>query len=76
LHNRQLGWAFIEYQKLPIKRIAINYRKTLKLCGAYKIYAYDAAYLELSQRLGLPLLTFDDGMKEIADKMKIKLQEI
>ena len=38
---------------------------------SYKIYAYDAFYLETAKRLNLPLLTFDNGMKRIGIDMGI-----
>ena len=39
---------------------------TLNLARRYKLSAYDAAYLELSLRLGLPLATLDSDLTKAA----------
>lgn len=39
---------------------------TLNLARRYKLSAYDAAYLELSQRTGIPLATLDAGLAKAA----------
>lgn len=38
----------------------------LHVARSYHLSAYDAAYLELAIRLGLPLASLDDGLKRIA----------
>jgi predicted nucleic acid-binding protein len=47
--------------------------KTLHIARAYNLTSYDAAYLELAQRLNLPLATLDKKMKEAAKKAGISL---
>jgi len=59
------------FQKLPIKVIEINLEKSLEIAWDYKIYAYDAFYLEAAKRLGLPLLTFDNKMRKIGKEIGI-----
>jgi predicted nucleic acid-binding protein len=39
---------------------------TLNLARRYKLSAYDAAYLELALRTGLPLATLDAGLAKAA----------
>jgi predicted nucleic acid-binding protein len=39
---------------------------TLNLARRYKLSAYDAAYLELALRMGLPLATLDAGLAKAA----------
>ena len=39
---------------------------TLNLARRYKLSAYDAAYLELAQRTGLPLATLDANLAKAA----------
>jgi len=39
---------------------------TLNLARRYKLSAYDAAYLELAQRTGLPLATLDGNLAKAA----------
>ncbi|MGS0741639.1 type II toxin-antitoxin system VapC family toxin [Glaciimonas sp. GG7] len=43
-------------------------RDTLQLARRYNLSAYDAAYLELALREGLPLATLDDGLVKAIKK--------
>jgi len=43
------------------------------LALAYDLTAYDAAYLEMAARRGLPLATLDDDLKRAARKLKVVL---
>jgi predicted nucleic acid-binding protein len=45
---------------------------TLQLARRYKLSAYDASYLELSLRLGLPLATLDVDLQKAAKKAGVK----
>lgn len=49
---------------------ALSY--TLQLARRYKLSAYDASYLELSLRLGLPLATLDVDLQKAAKKAGVK----
>ncbi len=45
---------------------------TLNLARRYKLSAYDAAYLELALRSGLPLATLDHDLEKAAKKAGVK----
>jgi predicted nucleic acid-binding protein len=45
--------------------------ETLQLAEAYRLTAYDAAYLELAHRRALPLATLDEEMRVAADAVGI-----
>lgn len=45
---------------------------TLQLARRYKLSAYDASYLELALRLGVPLATLDQDMSKAASKAGVK----
>lgn len=45
---------------------------TLQLARRYKLSAYDASYLEVSLRLGLPLATLDEDLQKAAKKAGVK----
>jgi predicted nucleic acid-binding protein len=49
------------------------WRETLQFAEAYHLTAYDAAYLELAQRRGLPLATLDAEMRVAAGALGIAL---
>lgn len=45
---------------------------TLQLARRYKLSAYDASYLELALRSGLPLATLDEDLQKAAKKAGVK----
>lgn len=46
---------------------------TLQLARRYRLSAYDASYLELALRLGIPLATLDEDLQKAAKKAGVKL---
>ncbi|MFP3040663.1 type II toxin-antitoxin system VapC family toxin [Treponema primitia] len=65
--------AFEYFERIPIKRIEIDVKRALEIAWDYKIYAYDACYLESAKRLDLPLLTFDGNMARIGKELGITI---
>jgi len=59
------------FQKIPIKLVENNLEDVIEIAWAYKIYAYDAFYLETAKKLNIPLLTFDTGMQNIGIELGI-----
>jgi len=45
----------------------------LMSCRAHRLTAYDATYLDLAVRRGLPLATLDGDLRKIARKLRIAL---
>lgn len=45
---------------------------TLQLARRLKLSAYDASYLELALRLGMPLATLDEDLQKAAKKVGVK----
>jgi len=45
---------------------------TLQLARRYGLSAYDASYLELALRLGMPLATLDEDLRKAAKKAGVK----
>jgi len=67
--------AYKAYVSIPIRNIKVDIEKALKIACKYKIYAYDAYYLETAYRLKLPLITFDEIMKKAGLNMGINILE-
>jgi predicted nucleic acid-binding protein len=65
--------AYIFFKKIPVKTVEIDIEKALEIAWEYKIYAYDACYLEAATRLNLPLLTFDGNMIKVGKELGIKI---
>ncbi len=49
---------------------------TLNLARGHKLSDYDAAYLELAIRRGLPLATIDDGLRVAANSVGVAMFEV
>lgn len=47
------------------------WRVVLELAEAQKLSAYDASYLELAKRRGLPLVTFDAKLRAAAKRLHV-----
>jgi predicted nucleic acid-binding protein len=64
---------------LPItvdgETVARAWTDTLSLARAHDLTAYDAAYLELALRLGLPLATLDAQLKSAAQTVGVPLYQ-
>ena len=64
---------FEYYERISIRQVEIDFKKVLEIAWYYKIYSYDACYLEVAKRLGLPLLTFDGNMAKIGKELGINI---
>jgi predicted nucleic acid-binding protein len=50
-----------------------SFNRILALSRAYKLSSYDAAYLELAVRKGLPLATLDKNLQKAAKKADVSI---
>jgi predicted nucleic acid-binding protein len=51
----------------------VQWRALVTLAEQYRLTAYDAAYLELAQRAGLPLATLDGDLRKAAQAAAVAL---
>ena len=58
---------FDQLKLIHIKMVEIDIEKALEIAWEYKLYAYDAFYLEAAKRLHLPLVTFDDTIYRVGN---------
>lgn len=49
------------------------FNRTMALSRIYKLSSYDAAYLELAMREGIPLATLDKNLRKAATKANVEL---
>ena len=71
ISEEELFKAYKKYLSIPIRIINVNIEKALKIACKYKIFAYDAYYLEIAHRLKLPLISFDEQMKKVGVHLNI-----
>lgn len=74
LEQAQKSFSILEV--IPLTLEQANIAQALALSCRFNIYAYDAYYLEIAQRLRIPLLTLDQQMKSIGHSLHIKLLEV
>jgi predicted nucleic acid-binding protein len=69
--------ALIHLARLPIaidaETDAHAWTTTLQLADSFQLTLYDAAYLELALRLGLPLATLDSALRPAAAALGLTL---
>jgi predicted nucleic acid-binding protein len=65
--------AYKTFTAIPLRAIKTNVVNALKIACKYKIYAYDAYYLETAYRLKLPLITFDESMQKTGVELGIAI---
>lgn len=49
------------------------FHQTLSLAQTHQLTTYDAAYLELAMRLGLPLATKDKALRKVCEQLHVPL---
>ncbi len=66
-----------QLENLPIQVDSLTshkaFTRTLALSRIYKLSSYDAAYLELAIREGLPIATLDKDLRKAAKKADVKI---
>lgn len=70
LFRLRLDALRIEVDRESDRRIADD---VVSLCRSHNLTSYDATYLELARRRGLPLATLDADVKKAARKLHISL---
>ena len=64
------------YRKIPIRFIDIDLKNVLTISEDNNIYAYDAYFIECAIKQKAKLLTLDNKLKTIAEKLHIKTIEV
>lgn len=64
--------VYHEFSRIPIRLVEPDISNSIVIAGESDSYAYDCYYLNIASQMVLPLFTFDDKMKETAEKRGIK----
>ena len=72
-HEVASAWEAV--QVIPVDLQTIDMRSALEVAVHYRIYAYDAYFLECALSLRSPLLTLDRGLWRVARELGIELLE-
>ena len=71
--------ALLVYQctmEIPVELRTVAIGNALEIACVNNIYAYDAYFLECALGLRAPLLTLDKKMREVAQRLGIKILEV
>lgn len=68
--------AIAIYQQIPIRFVEVELEESLKIADELGVYAYDAYLLRSAVKYNLPLLTLDQGLKEQAERLGVKVIEV
>ena len=71
----QMAAAWDSVAAVPVELAGVDVHAALLLAGHFRIYAYDAYFLQCSLETKCPLLTLDRGMKRVAKQLDIRLVE-
>jgi predicted nucleic acid-binding protein len=75
LNEREILRAFDLTQRIAVRLVSVKIHESIKIALQFKIYAYDAYYLQCCIENKLPLISLDDRMCEIGRKLEIKVVE-
>lgn len=68
--------GFVIFKNIPLRLIEPDFINSLKLSKRYKMYAYDAYFLDCALRYNAPLLTLDKKLQIMANTLNIKTLEV
>jgi predicted nucleic acid-binding protein len=64
------------YQSISLEIVDINLKDAIRLAGKYNIYAYDAYILQCAIEYGLPLISLDSKLVDVARQEGIQVIEV
>jgi predicted nucleic acid-binding protein len=73
LADREILRAFDMSQRITVRLIPVKIYDAMKVALRFNLYAYDAYYLQCCIENKLSLISLDDRMCDIAEKLGIKV---
>ncbi len=73
---KQARIALKYYSEIPIRFTDLDLENVLDIANKYKIYAYDAYFIETAKELNAPLFSLDKNLLHIARKEGLKVIEV
>jgi len=64
------------YSLIPIRLVEVDLVNSIEIARRFKIYAYDAYFLECARNFNSTLLTLDNSLIEVAKQMNISIIEV
>jgi predicted nucleic acid-binding protein len=73
LTDEEILEAFEMTQKIPVTLLPVRIPDALRIAVNYRIYAYDAYYVQCCVEAKLPLISLDKRMCEVAENLGIEV---
>ena len=68
--------ALESYRKIPIRFTDVELGETLSIVAEHRIYAYDAYLIRCAVKYKAALITLDQKLAQVAEKMGVAIVEI
>jgi len=75
LSDGEILKAFELSQKIPVRLLPVSIYDAMKIAIRFRIYAYDAFYIQCCLEAKLPLISLDNRMCELARNLGIKVAQ-
>lgn len=75
LNDREIMRAFDISQKIPVRLVPVKIPDAMKIALQFKLYAYDAYYVQCCIENKSPLISLDSRMCDVAKALGIKVME-
>jgi len=72
----QVRQVLTQFSEIPIRRTKLRLAEAAELAYGYNIYAYDAYVLDCARQYRSPLLSLDNQLKTIGEKLKLTVLEV
>ena len=76
LSLNQARQALIQFSEIPIRRTKLRLTEAAELAYKNNIYAYDAYVLDCARQYRSPLLSLDNQLKAVGEKLELTILEI
>lgn len=65
-----------QFVEIPIRRSKLRLAKSIEIANTHNIYAYDAYVLDCALQYRSPILSLDNQLKAIAEKLELTVLEV
>lgn len=76
LTGRQVGQVWAAYEGVPIRLVDVSVAHALKLAEKFRLYAYDAYFLQVARESEALLVTLDRLLRAAAHQAGVEFMEI
>ncbi|MDZ7718904.1 MAG: type II toxin-antitoxin system VapC family toxin [Balneolaceae bacterium] len=76
LSLKEAQQVLVQFDDIPIRRTKLRLNEATKIAYNHNIYAYDAYVLDCARQYRSPLLSLDNHLKKIGEKLELNILEV